>query len=166
MIVILAAVLGISFFTDIASRRILNIVTFPAMLLGFLYYTLAGGLEGFLFSGAGFLTGLAVLFIPFALGGMGAGDVKLMAAVGALAGTGFVLATFVLGAIIGGFLALFILLKKQGLLSSMKAVFYFIPFIKGGSLQGIRQTAKTTTMPYGVSIVLGAVMAYAGGFGL
>ncbi|MFP3361714.1 A24 family peptidase, partial [Planococcus sp. SIMBA_143] len=71
-------VLLISFITDVRNRRILNSVTFPAMGIGLLYYTMTLGLEGFLFSGAGLLVGFALLLIPYLLGGMGAGDVKLL----------------------------------------------------------------------------------------
>ncbi|PTL39144.1 A24 family peptidase [Alkalicoccus saliphilus] len=165
ILAILTLLLAVSLITDIASRRILNIVTFPAIAAGFLYHTVTSGIDGFLFSGAGFLVGFGVLLIPFMLGGMGAGDVKLMAAVGALTGMSFTLAAFVLAAFIGGFLALFMVLKRHGVFSSFKTAIYALPFMKG-SFQEMRQTAKSTTMPYGVAIVLGTVSAYAGGFGL
>jgi prepilin peptidase CpaA len=166
ILIVLGVLLGISFVTDIASRRILNVVTFPAMLIGLVYHTATTGLEGILFSGAGFLVGLAVLFIPFVLGGMGAGDVKLLAAVGALAGTSFVLSTFILGAFTGGILALIMIFKKHGSFSSVKSVFYALSFLRGGGISDLRKTAKKTTMPYGVAITLGAVFAYIGGFGV
>ena len=81
------------------------------------------GFEGFLFSGKGFLVGLGLLMIPYLLGGMGAGDVKLMAAIGALMGTSFVFYSFIYTALIGGLIALLLIFKKRGFMNSIK---YFI----------------------------------------
>ena len=111
---ILAITLIISFITDIRKRRILNIVTLPAILIGLIYYTVTSGFEGFLFSGKGLLVGFLILLIPYLLGGMGAGDVKLMAAIGALTGTSFVIESFLYTAIIGGLIAIILNFEKKG----------------------------------------------------
>jgi prepilin peptidase CpaA len=71
---------------DLRTRRIPNLLTVPAALVGLLMNLSCGGAPGALACGAGLLAGLAA-FLPFYLaGGFGAGDVKAMAAVGAFLG--------------------------------------------------------------------------------
>ena len=96
--------------TDLRSRRIPNWLTGPAFLLGIALHLGLGGLRG---AGVALLASLiagSVFFVFFIAGGMGAGDVKLMAAVGALAGlhplTGILIATALLGAVAAVGLAL------------------------------------------------------------
>lgn len=110
---ILGVTLIISLITDIRNRKILNIVTFPAMVIGLIYYTLTLGLDGFLFSSGGLLVGFFILLIPFLLGGMGAGDVKLMAAIGALTGVTFVIHSFFYTALFGGIIAVYLIIRRN-----------------------------------------------------
>jgi len=63
--------------------KVPNWVTFPFILSGWIYSTLAFGFEGLGWSLLGTLIGLALLLPAYAIGGMGAGDVKLLAGVGA-----------------------------------------------------------------------------------
>ena len=71
---------------DLKTRRIPNRLTFGAAIAGLAYHVLTGGLAGLGQSAGGLAVGLAVFMIPFALRGMGGGDVKLMAALGAWIG--------------------------------------------------------------------------------
>ena len=124
---------------DLATRRIPNWLTFGLMGLGVVTGFIAGGLEGLADSLQGLLLGGALLFIPFLLGGMGAGDVKLLAAIGALKGSSFVLRAFLYGALAGGALALGALLVGR--------YFFYRP----------------RTIPYGVALMVGAFAALYGG---
>ena len=72
--------------TDLRSRRIPNILTFGAALAAFAYGAVTGGLSGLGSALLGWLIGAAVFFVPFALGGLGGGDVKLLGALGAWLG--------------------------------------------------------------------------------
>jgi prepilin peptidase CpaA len=72
--------------TDIRSRRVPNVLTFGAAVVAVLFHTLDGQAGGFIQSVEGWFVGAAVFFIPFALGGLGGGDVKLLAALGAWVG--------------------------------------------------------------------------------
>ncbi|QCJ45301.1 prepilin peptidase [Bacillus sp. S3] len=154
---VLITALLISLITDIKNRRILNIVTLPAILFGFIYYTTLQGLEGFLFSGKGFLIGLTLLLIPYLLGGMGAGDVKLMAAIGALMGTSFVLYSFVYIALIGGLISVMLIMKRNGVKLSLKSLCYQLFFLRSnlGSKLFSKDKSSSISFPYGVAIVLG-----------
>src|SRR5690242_564869 len=71
---------------DLRTRRIPNVLTFGGTLVALLLHGYMGGLSGVGLSLAGWAVGLALFFPFFALGGLGAGDVKLLAAVGALVG--------------------------------------------------------------------------------
>lgn len=71
---------------DIRSRRIPNALTFGAALTAVGFHVATGGWSGLLASVSGWIVGAALFFPFFALRGMGAGDVKLMAAVGAWLG--------------------------------------------------------------------------------
>ncbi|WP_028784982.1 A24 family peptidase [Thalassobacillus devorans] len=158
---ILILILIISIYTDIRSRRIFNIVTVPAVLAGLFYHIGVDGGSGFFFSSLGFFVGLALLFIPFAMGGIGAGDVKLLAAIGALKGTSFVFYTFLYGAIIGGLMALFILVKRKHFKGFVYRMASSLILLKSeaGSLD-IRKDDLAPSLPYGVAIALGAVCTY------
>lgn len=105
---------------------------------------------------------MGILLIPYLLGGIGAGDVKLLALIGAMKGTVFVLITAVYMALLGGLLALFVLLFRRGVLARIKTILY--------SLSGIRQGVKIpltiakedykATYPYGVAIAGGALLSF------
>src|SRR5919108_6008080 len=88
-VVLLAAVAG-AVVTDLRARRISNRLTYPAMLVGFAANLAFGGREGVTASAFGWLLALALLLIPCAIGAMGVGDLKLLAAIGALKGPYFV----------------------------------------------------------------------------
>ena len=72
--------------TDLRSRRIPNVLTFGAAVAAFVFHAFASNGSGFGFGVSGWLVGGAVMFLPFALGGLGGGDVKLLAALGAWLG--------------------------------------------------------------------------------
>ena len=128
------------------------------MGIGLLYYTITLGFEGLLFSGAGLLIGFALLIIPYLLGGMGAGDVKLLAAVGALTGTSFVLHSFFYTALIGGLIGLILLLKRSGIWNLFKSPTYTLYSMVNIKAATIRKD-KSLTFPYGVAITFGTLCA-------
>lgn len=157
--IVLVTTLLISLITDIRKRKILNIVTLPAILIGFIYYITVFGWEGLLFSGKGFLVGTALLLIPYLLGGMGAGDVKLMAAIGALTGTMFTLYAFIYIALIGGIISLALIVKYRGFWNSIKSFFLTMFFLRSNfGTQKINANKESSILfPYGVPIVLGTI---------
>lgn len=92
---------------DFRQRRIPNWLTLSAIPLGVFWNTWAGGLAGLQSSLAGFAVGFGLLFILFAIGGGGGGDVKLMGALGAWVGMQTTITVFVLASVIIFFLLLF-----------------------------------------------------------
>ena len=100
--IVLAAVL-IAAVTDVWNFKVHNVLTLPLLLSGLAYHGLAGGLAG---SVLGVLFGFASLILFYLLGGMGAGDVKLMAAVGAWLGMPATFFVFLASALAAGLYAL------------------------------------------------------------
>ena len=84
--VILVAVVVTAAVTDLKSGRIYNRLVYPAVVVGLLLALVGGGWAGLKDHALAAAIGFGVLFLCYAIGGMGGGDVKLMAAVGALGG--------------------------------------------------------------------------------
>lgn len=92
--------------TDLWKGRIYNAVTYPAIALGFALQVVLHGWQGLALAAGGFAVGFFPAFLLFALGGMGGGDVKLLGAIGALAGAVPATETLILSFLFGGFFAL------------------------------------------------------------
>lgn len=158
---LLMILLVICVITDIRERKIYNKVLLPFLVIGLIIHLAIGGFSGLGFSLAGIAAGFAILLIPYFMGGMGAGDVKLLAVIGALKGMFFVLTAAVYMALAGGILALIVLLFRRGALSRIKQIGMFF----GGLRSGMRiplsldKEGLTATYPYGVAISIGAVAA-------
>src|SRR5690554_6275886 len=92
--ILLFLLLVMSVYHDYRTQKIPNKITVPAIVAGVVLSTTYYGFSGLKASLIGFLVGFLIFLIPFIMGGMGAGDVKLMAAIGAVMGVKFVLWTF------------------------------------------------------------------------
>lgn len=158
---LLATVLIVCVTTDLLHRKIYNAVIGPALVLALAMHLAAEGWQGLLVSSTGFAVGLGVLLVPYLLGGMGAGDVKLLALIGALKGTGFVLETALYMALLGGLIALGVLLCRKEAFGYVRRLLY----IASSWRYGCRISAApgegemTATYPYGVAIAGGAAAA-------
>ena len=109
LLIFITAVLVFASVTDIRDHRIPNWLTLSGMVVGLASYFLAGGFRGLLFSAEGLILGFALLIPFYMCGGMGAGDVKLLAAVGALLGPSGVMKAFLCTALVGGAYAIILL---------------------------------------------------------
>jgi prepilin peptidase CpaA len=96
--------------TDIHCRTVHNALTLPLLAVGLLYNAVQFGGAGLLAGTQGALVGFAIMIGFYALGGMGAGDVKLMAAIGAWFGVPATCAVAILGGLAGGVYALVLIL--------------------------------------------------------
>ena len=113
--IILIAVLLTAVITDLRSYRIPNWLTVPAMACGLLIHTLINGTGGLVVGLEGLGLGLGLFLIFYLLGGMGAGDVKLMAAVGSFLGPRGVLYAAMLTGLLGGLYAVAAMASCWGL---------------------------------------------------
>jgi prepilin peptidase CpaA len=125
-IILLSVFILICFYTDIKSSRIPNAVTVSGTVIGLLYHLFTNGLEGILSSVIGLIIGFSIFFVLYLFGGVGAGDVKLFAAIGALTGTEFVLYTMMYSILYAGFIGLGILLFKKEFYQRIKNAFFFL----------------------------------------
>lgn len=92
--------------TDLWKGKIYNAITYPAMAVGLVLAIIQHGLSGIFFALGGFAVGFFPAFVLFALGGMGGGDVKLLGAIGAIAGAVAATETLILAFLVGGVFAL------------------------------------------------------------
>lgn len=92
--------------TDVKSRRIPNKLTLPFAIAGFILHALEDFPAGLVTALVGFAVGFGVFLIPYLMKAMGAGDVKLMAAIGALTDGRTVLAIVLFTALSGGILVI------------------------------------------------------------
>jgi prepilin peptidase CpaA len=91
--------------TDTFYTKIPNYATLALLITALLYHYHIGGLPGLWLSMQGLLLGLALLIVPYLLGGMGAGDVKALAALGSLLGPADIFQMFLITALVGGMFA-------------------------------------------------------------
>ncbi len=160
-----AVVVIVSVYTDLKERKIYNVVVLSGALGGLLLNLMIHGSTGILFSLKGLGAGLGLLFIPFMLGGFGAGDVKLLGAIGALKGTVFVCKVFLATGIAGGVLAVLVLIKQKKLLATIKRIgisFYLMvtSVFKVNTLKNLDKAEFHESLPYGLAIGIGTLAAY------
>lgn len=164
--VLLVGVLLVCSYTDLKERKILNIILFPAAGLALILHLVFSGVDGAVFWVKGTLTGLALLFLPFLLGGIGAGDVKLLGVVGAFKGAAFVVAAFLCAALIGGIFSIISLWKRKklqktlGEMGGALKLFVFTCF-RVNNLSQLNDD-DTTVLPYGLVIALGTIFCLVG----
>lgn len=180
---LLLLLVAASGFFDLKERKIPNKITFTGILIGILFNIITGGWMGLLQSLLGMFAGLAIFFLPFVMGGMGAGDVKLMGAIGALMGWQFSLMTALYSALVGGVMVIIHLFYTGKLRETIKKMLYSLInlLLQFVSRLGYNETVfkvhkkfskngqdyKKIYIPYGVAIAGGAVLvliAYKQGF--
>jgi len=109
---IVGAAVIFSVYTDVKYGKIFNKLTFPFFFLGFVYNFIFKGLSGFISSLIGFLVAFIPFFVFFQLGGVGGGDVKLLAGIGSWLGYPLILVVIFFTAIVGLFLSLIVTILK------------------------------------------------------
>jgi prepilin peptidase CpaA len=103
---------GLAAASDVLSRRIPNWLTFGTLLLGIVVNTWLHGAEGAVGAVAGAALGIALLLPLYALGAVGAGDVKLLGALGAVLGPQALVSVALYAAIVCGLRSAFILARR------------------------------------------------------
>ena len=106
-LVVLAIIFGVlASGEDLWRRRVSNPIAVGAFLSGLVANTVLEGLRGAGNALAGSLVGFVIFLAFYLLGGMGGGDVKLMAGFGAILGVERILIAAIMAALIGGLMAL------------------------------------------------------------
>ncbi len=143
---------------DLRTYRIPNYLTFGTAVAGLLFQVFCYGLSGLGSGLLGLLVGFFLLFPVYALGGLGAGDVKALAGLGAWLGPWLTFMLFCYMAVAGGLMALAVLIYKGLLWTKLRQGWQYLlswilfrptgvsPGAPKGEVQGI---------PYGVAMALG-----------
>ena len=153
----------IAIVTDLSTRRVPNILTFGTAIAALVYSAATSGIEGLGSSLAGWAVGCA-LFLPFfLLGGMGAGDVKLLAGLGAWLGPGTAVWAALYAGVAGGPLALIVAGVKGYLRQSFVNLWSLLMFWRVAGIQPLPtltlRTAASPRLPYALPISVGAGLA-------
>lgn len=160
-------------YIDGKELRVPNKLTYPMIIAGWIYSAIAYGLAGdgwyvgLGWSLAGTAVGLATLLPAYSIGGMGAGDVKMMAAIGAWVYCSTTFYAFCVSAVVGAILAiLMILWAKQGKKHMNQFVFILNEIMtvrNPETLATIAADRKSTMrlLPYGIPIAIGTVLYFA-----
>ncbi len=160
ILVILTPILVLAAATDICYHKIPNWLTFPAIIAGFMYHSFTAGIQGCLLSAAGVLLGMA-FFLPFYIkGGTGAGDVKLMGAVGGFLGPTGVFYAFLFSSIAGGIYAVLLLMRYGLFLETFRRYSYMLgTFLFHHKMLYIppRDEAGMPVLRFGIAIAVGTI---------
>ena len=129
---------------DLKTRRIPNLLTFGASIAAVLVHAYLGGLTGAGWSIAGWFVGVAFFLPFFALGGMGAGDVKLLAALGAWLGPGPAVWVALFSLISGGVLGLIVALGYGYWTQALANVLWMFRFWRSEGLKPVPEVTLAT----------------------
>jgi prepilin peptidase CpaA len=102
MMICLAMMVSIAGFQDLRFQRIPNLITYPTIVAALLFHSVIDGFSGFLFSLGGLSVGLGIGIVPYIMGGVGAGDAKLIGAIGASVGAKALIIVILFSALAGG----------------------------------------------------------------
>jgi prepilin peptidase CpaA len=163
-------VLIVAAWIDGKQLKVPNWITFPMVLSGLVYGACSGGWNGFVESLYGMTVGLACLLPLYSVGGMGAGDVKLMAGMGAWVGAALTWYAFCVSVIVGAIMAICMVAYRRDYAKHIANFFmiYFelITIRDPQKLFAIAKERKPTMLllPYGIPICIGSIayFAYAG----
>ncbi len=143
---------------DMRSRRIPNELTAAMTGIGFGLGASAQGEVSMLAALAGFALGLMFMMPGYVMGATGAGDVKLMGAIGALVGPSMVLTAFLCTSIAGGVLALMVAVQRQRLAQTVAATGRLIS-APANVPREIKGAAAASRFAYGPAIAIGSLVA-------
>ena len=159
---ILLACLSIAIiYTDTRYRRIPNKLVLVTLVLGLTVNTIFGGFQGLLASLGGFALAFVVMLLFHAFGAMGAGDVKLFAAVGSVVGLSHVLPALLVVVLTGALLAVCKMIYSGTFKTTMLNVLqFFVSLSSGQKPPRFEATAdRRFTIPYGVAICVGSLVS-------
>jgi prepilin peptidase CpaA len=151
-------------FSDLRTRRIPNAITFPGLLLVFVFAVLPAGIT---LPAALLGVGVALVFsLPlFALGALGGGDGKLLMVVGAFLGPREFATALLLTIFAGGLLALHVTIKLGRLGETLRnlgaLILYFLTFGQRGHRHTLAMP-EAVAIPYGLAIAAGSLVAWFG----
>lgn len=164
MEVVLIGFVSLAAITDLASRKISNVLVLCGLLSALLLHVQHGNYASLQIWLGGMLAGFAMLLPFYLLRGMAAGDVKLMATVGAFTGPSMVMQISLATFLIGGLMALVIVIAKRRLRDVLRNMAFLVAVAlrraMGFPLRAVPLApgASVGGMPYGLAIALGTLL--------
>jgi prepilin peptidase CpaA len=157
----LALGLVVAAITDVREGRIPNWLTGSLAVFGIGVNSLAYGWDGFLFGLGGLIMGLVCLIFFYLKGGMGAGDVKLLGAIGTILGPGQVVFAFAFAAMLGGLYSLALLSNQGGMRHAWDRMFLLLSTLKVTRTIPVSDASIPTEpkLRYALVLGLGTVIA-------
>ncbi len=157
---VLGALLAVCTYTDARFGKVRNVATMPALALGLAINGLFGGWAGLASSAQGIALALGLFLVVSILGRvMGAGDAKLLMAVGALVGPVVLIWAVVYGALAGGAIALILALAKGRLKREVVGLVMSLAGRLTGTAKLDYSQSDSLRIPYAIPLAVGAVMA-------
>lgn len=162
MMAFLIGCFSVAIVTDLCFNRIPNWLILISMASGVFGHFFYDQLTGAFFSVSGLMVGL-LCFVPFyAFGQMGAGDVKLLAAVGAIVGPKIVVIAALMSIVAGGVIALAYITVRGGLPAMLKryvSMFWLLLVRQPGYIPPAPGEAAGLRFPYALAIACGTALA-------
>jgi len=159
LLIFISALVTVAAIYDLKSRRIPNRLTYPGMASALIFWTTVGGLDGALFSFSGLIVGMAIFFPFYLMGGMGAGDVKLLGLVGAACGVKEAFIVSLITALTGGVYALGLIAVRWAAsgnaLASLSFMMRHPVFSEKLNLITSNHEGRYSRLCYGVCIAVG-----------
>ncbi len=164
---VVSIVLVVAAVIDGKQLKVPNWITFPMIASGWIYSLCFFGWEGLGWSLVGMCVGLALLLPAYCIGGMGAGDVKLLAGVGAWLGSGTTFYAFCLSTIFGAIIAVGMVLWQKRWAHHKDQFFHIVDEVltirDPEKLAAIAAERKPSMLllPYGIPIAIGSITYFA-----
>lgn len=156
---LLVLALVITYF-DVRYRRIPNKIVLAALIAGLIINPFFAGWNGLSAAILGCVLAFGLMMLLYLFGALGAGDVKLFAAIGSLLGVQLVLQTFLIVVFCGGFLAVISMFYTGTARITMYRVWtILVGFLPGWQMPRYTATPDRHTIPYGVAITLGTLIS-------
>jgi prepilin peptidase CpaA len=165
LVILLPVILIVASWIDLKQHRIPNILTLTVLIAGISFQILLNGWEGLIDSLGGLAVGLLILMPFYIKGGMGAGDVKLMAAAGAFLGVKGALLAVGLALFAGSVMGIFLLVILGGIKAAMHRYYATLKqllYTSNISLSYIpppSDEAAAVKFPYASAICVGTIAA-------
>jgi prepilin peptidase CpaA len=163
LIIVLTTLLITAIYMDLRWSRIPNWLTFSTMGVGILIQVWMEGLAGISSSLAGLAVGMGLFLLPYVFKAIGAGDVKLMAAIGSMLGPSGTLSVAVLSVLAGGVYALGAMGYQWGLAATSKKLAFatYGAFITGGAIR-VGDLQLPFKLRYALAIAAGTLLFLGG----
>ncbi|MFA1819798.1 prepilin peptidase [Virgibacillus oceani] len=161
--IILIIFLIVASYYDIRYQRLPNWLNMSGMLVGMAYHLIVNQLDGFISSVLGLLVAGGILLVMYIFKALGAGDVKLFAAIGAISGVLFSLYAIMYTIIFAGIIALIVLLfTKTFLINITLALLHIKESIKDKSLTPLDEFKNNISnrFPFIYAVIPGVITAF------